>query len=245
MKRSFSGPPADQTQAARSSAVLRSAVARRGAPLRDRLAPCAPHQGHPRTGLQEIPGVGPSRKRALLHHFGTLKAIERASLADLAQVTGINDETARKIYDFFHEGAPVSGDGGSVRRARYLGNRGHDPMATVFRDRRLRSRSDWLIRSARIGPHALRRPVEHGPGRAAARNCGQQQGKQGRHIGGPWSCARFRDRATLDKPSRRTGDHEVGVVAGEAVRRSRAHGFLSLPSVCPAVRWRFSRFPTF
>ena len=58
------------------------------------------------SGLQEIPGVGPSRKRALLRHFGTLKAIERASLADLAQVTGINDETARKIYDFFHEGAP-------------------------------------------------------------------------------------------------------------------------------------------
>jgi excinuclease ABC subunit C len=54
-------------------------------------------------GLQEIPGIGPTRKRALLHHFGTLKAIERASLADLAQVSGINDETARKIYDFFHE----------------------------------------------------------------------------------------------------------------------------------------------
>jgi excinuclease ABC subunit C len=54
-------------------------------------------------GLQEIPGIGPTRKRALLHHFGTLKAIERASLADLAQVPGINDETARKIHDFFHE----------------------------------------------------------------------------------------------------------------------------------------------
>ena len=52
-------------------------------------------------GLQEIPGIGPTRKRALLHHFGTLKAIERASLTDLAQVPGINDETARKIYDFF------------------------------------------------------------------------------------------------------------------------------------------------
>jgi excinuclease ABC subunit C len=54
-------------------------------------------------GLQEIPGIGPTRKRALLHHFGTLKAIERASLNDLAQVPGINDETARKIHDFFHE----------------------------------------------------------------------------------------------------------------------------------------------
>jgi excinuclease ABC subunit C len=56
-------------------------------------------------GLQEIPGIGPTRKRALLRHFGTLKAIERASLPDLAQVAGINAETARKIYEFFHESA--------------------------------------------------------------------------------------------------------------------------------------------
>ncbi len=56
-------------------------------------------------GLQEIPGIGPTRKRALLRHFGTLKAIERASLPDLAQVPGINAETARKIYEFFHERA--------------------------------------------------------------------------------------------------------------------------------------------
>ncbi len=54
-------------------------------------------------GLQEIPGIGPTRKRALLRHFGTLKAIERASLPDLAQVPGINAETARKIYEYFHE----------------------------------------------------------------------------------------------------------------------------------------------
>ena len=60
-------------------------------------------------GLQEIPGIGPLRKRALLHHFGTLKSIERASIADLAKVDGVNAETARKIYDFFHDagsGAP-------------------------------------------------------------------------------------------------------------------------------------------
>jgi excinuclease ABC subunit C len=56
-------------------------------------------------GLQEITGIGPTRKRALLHHFGTLKAIERASVADLMQVDGISAETARRIYDFFHEGA--------------------------------------------------------------------------------------------------------------------------------------------
>jgi len=57
-------------------------------------------------GLQEIAGIGPTRKRALLRHFGTLKAIERASVADLAQVPGISAETARKVYDFFH-GTPA------------------------------------------------------------------------------------------------------------------------------------------
>jgi len=54
-------------------------------------------------GLQEIAGIGPTRKRALLRHFGTLKAIERASIADLRQVAGVSDETARRIYDFFHD----------------------------------------------------------------------------------------------------------------------------------------------
>ena len=56
-------------------------------------------------GLQEIAGIGPTRKRALLHHFGTLKAVERASISDLTQVRGVSAETARRIYDFFHESA--------------------------------------------------------------------------------------------------------------------------------------------
>src|SRR5690242_9525957 len=56
-------------------------------------------------GLQEIAGIGPTRKRALLLHFGTLKAIERASLTDLIEVEGISAETARRIYAFFHDGA--------------------------------------------------------------------------------------------------------------------------------------------
>jgi excinuclease ABC subunit C len=53
-------------------------------------------------GLQEIPGIGPARKRALLRHFGTLKAVERASQGDLSRVPGINAESARRIYEFFH-----------------------------------------------------------------------------------------------------------------------------------------------
>jgi excinuclease ABC subunit C len=53
-------------------------------------------------GLQEIPGIGPSRKRALLLHFGTLREIERASIADLGKVPGVSAESARKIFEFFH-----------------------------------------------------------------------------------------------------------------------------------------------
>ncbi|OPF91561.1 UvrABC system protein C [Rhodopseudomonas palustris] len=53
-------------------------------------------------GLQEIPGIGPTRKRALLLHFGTLKEIERASIADLGKVPGISAESAKRIFEFFH-----------------------------------------------------------------------------------------------------------------------------------------------
>jgi excinuclease ABC subunit C len=53
-------------------------------------------------GLQEIPGIGPVKKRALLRYFGTLKAVERASTGDLARVPGINAESAKRIYAFFH-----------------------------------------------------------------------------------------------------------------------------------------------
>ncbi|MGI9478237.1 MAG: excinuclease ABC subunit UvrC [Hyphomicrobiaceae bacterium] len=53
--------------------------------------------------LDEIPGVGPTRKRALLAHFGSAKAASRAGVEDLKDVPGISAEMAQKIYDFFHE----------------------------------------------------------------------------------------------------------------------------------------------
>lgn len=53
-------------------------------------------------GLQEIPGVGPARKRALLRHFGTLNTVENAAVSDLEKVPGISAATAQAIYDFFH-----------------------------------------------------------------------------------------------------------------------------------------------
>ena len=53
--------------------------------------------------LDEIGGIGPARKRALLHAFGTAKAIGRATLEDLGKVPGINAGTAKRIYDHFHD----------------------------------------------------------------------------------------------------------------------------------------------
>ncbi len=53
--------------------------------------------------LDEIPGIGPTRKRALLNHFGSAKAVSRAGLTDLEAAPGISAAMARQIYDFFHE----------------------------------------------------------------------------------------------------------------------------------------------
>ena len=58
-----------------------------------------------RNPLDEIAGIGPSRKRALLRHFGTAKAVSRAGIDDLVEVEGISGQMAEAIYDHFHEGA--------------------------------------------------------------------------------------------------------------------------------------------
>jgi len=52
--------------------------------------------------LDEIEGVGPGRKKALLHAFGSAKGVGRASIADLVKVDGINQALAERIYGFFH-----------------------------------------------------------------------------------------------------------------------------------------------
>lgn len=56
------------------------------------------------TPLDEIPGIGAARKRALLAHFGSAKAVSRAGLEDLKAVEGISAAMAQRIYDFFHAG---------------------------------------------------------------------------------------------------------------------------------------------
>jgi len=56
-----------------------------------------------RNPLDEIAGIGPGRKRALLMHFGTAKAVSRAAIADLMAVEGISESVARTVYGHFHE----------------------------------------------------------------------------------------------------------------------------------------------
>ena len=52
--------------------------------------------------LDDVPGIGPSRKRALLMHFGTARAVKNAALEDLEKAPGISSAMARGIYDYFH-----------------------------------------------------------------------------------------------------------------------------------------------
>jgi excinuclease ABC subunit C len=54
--------------------------------------------------LDEVPGIGPGRKRALLMHFGTGRAVRNAALQDLEQAPGISAAVARMVYDYFHPG---------------------------------------------------------------------------------------------------------------------------------------------
>ncbi|NIA71908.1 excinuclease ABC subunit UvrC [Pelagibius litoralis] len=58
-----------------------------------------------RSVLDDVPGIGAKRKKALLLHFGAAKAVARAGLTDLEMVEGINKTVARKIYDHFHREA--------------------------------------------------------------------------------------------------------------------------------------------
>ena len=52
--------------------------------------------------LDEVPGIGPSRKKALLMHFGTARAVRDASLEDLAKAPGVSAAVAQAVYDFYH-----------------------------------------------------------------------------------------------------------------------------------------------
>ncbi len=116
--------------------------------------------------LDEIAGIGPARKRALLHAFGTAKAISRAALGDLEKVPGINAATAKLVYDFFH------GEGQRLRlparRANHLGGAQFMPapisgeIAAIalltFRLQKCSLRS-WLFRSRAVSTSASIFPI--------------------------------------------------------------------------------------
>ena len=53
--------------------------------------------------LDQIEGIGAIRKKALLNHFGSAKAVESASLDEIKSVEGVEVKVAKKIYNFFHE----------------------------------------------------------------------------------------------------------------------------------------------
>ncbi|MGE6698240.1 excinuclease ABC subunit UvrC [Hyphomonas sp. NPDC076900] len=57
-----------------------------------------------RSPLDEIEGIGPARKKALLHHFGSARGVSRAKVADLMEVEGVNEALAIRIYGHFHGG---------------------------------------------------------------------------------------------------------------------------------------------
>jgi len=54
------------------------------------------------SSLDEVPGIGPARKKALLMHFGTAKAVRNASLDDLVRAPGVSQGVAQVVYDYFH-----------------------------------------------------------------------------------------------------------------------------------------------
>ncbi|MGH7050432.1 MAG: excinuclease ABC subunit UvrC [Acetobacteraceae bacterium] len=65
-------------------------------------------RGLRRSELDEIAGVGAARKRALLNHFGSARAVKGAGLVDLAAVPGVSHETARRVYAHFHPGVHLA-----------------------------------------------------------------------------------------------------------------------------------------
>lgn len=58
-----------------------------------------------RSILDDIKGIGPTRRRALMKHFKSLEAIQQATVEEIAQVPSINRQAAEEVYNFFHQPA--------------------------------------------------------------------------------------------------------------------------------------------
>lgn len=53
--------------------------------------------------LEDIPGVGPARRKALMKHYKGLEGIREATVEELSQIESMNERSARQVYDFFHK----------------------------------------------------------------------------------------------------------------------------------------------
>ncbi len=85
----------------RCSSTSSGCATRRTASRSARTAQSAPRASSP-SPLDDVPGIGPARKKALLMHFGTAKSVKGAALEDLEKAPGISKAMARAIYDYFH-----------------------------------------------------------------------------------------------------------------------------------------------
>ena len=137
-------------RAARPGAVFPAAAARRGAPLRHRHASHAARRRADRqSALDEVPGIGAGRKRALLHHFGSARAVAVATLEDIKAVPGISDALAQKIHDHFR--------GGRLRSGRTMLQSAQPADAVA--DRGDSAGRRLLLARPRLGAVAVGRPV--------------------------------------------------------------------------------------
>ena len=68
-----------------------------------------------RSVLDDIPGIGEARRKALLRHFGSAEQVGAASVEEIAAVPAMNRKLAQTVYDFFHAGQPA-GDSAAVQK---------------------------------------------------------------------------------------------------------------------------------
>ena len=102
-ERVYLRPDADPIELPRNSAVRHLFERVRDEAHRFAITYHRKRRGRITSELDDVPGVGATRKRALLAHFGSAKAVSHADLADLKAVDGISDTLAETIYDYFHE----------------------------------------------------------------------------------------------------------------------------------------------
>src|SRR5690606_18292965 len=75
------------------------------------------------SAFDEIPGIGPTRRRALLDTFGSLQGVREATVEELMRAPGISEALARTIYAHFHADMPTGGNGGTTQDTDAVGQK--------------------------------------------------------------------------------------------------------------------------